>query len=147
MDQRVKNERRGTIPNNLSCWESSKGSARYKYMIDFGVTERKAAELVQRMKNCGLAEADFEEKFVRSTGPGGQKVNKSSTCVHLTHRPSGLAVKMQKSRTQLLNRYYARIRLCELLEKKLLGNDSPEEKRLSKIRKQKDRRRRRSRER
>jgi len=114
-------------------------------MIDFGITERKAAELMQRMKNCGLSEKDIEEKFVRSSGPGGQKVNKSSTCVHLTHRPSGLAVKMQKSRTQKLNRYYARKRICELLEKKLLGKASPEEKKLSKIRKQKDRRRRRNR--
>jgi len=113
-------------------------------MIDFGVTERKAANLEQRMKNCMLSETDIEEKFVRSGGPGGQKVNKSSTCVHLTHHPSGLAIKMQKSRTQKLNRYYARKRLCELLEKKMLGNDSPQEKKLSKIRKQKDRRRRRS---
>jgi len=114
-------------------------------MIDFGVTERKAAELRQRMKNCSLSENDIEEKFVRSSGPGGQKVNKSSTCVHLTHRPSGLAVKMQKSRTQKLNRYYARKRLCELQEKKLLGKASPEERKISKIRKQKDRRRRRRR--
>ncbi len=79
-------------------------------MIDFGVTKRKVAELEQRMKSCRLYEKDIEEKFVRSSGPGGQKVNKSSTCVHLTHRPSGLAVKMQKSRTQKLNRYYARRR-------------------------------------
>ncbi|MHC4062383.1 MAG: peptide chain release factor family protein [Planctomycetota bacterium] len=112
-------------------------------MIDFGVTERKAAELEQRMKNCKLYETDIEEKFVRSSGPGGQKVNKSSTCVHLTHRPSGLAVKMQKSRTQKLNRYYARKQLCEILENKLLGKESPQAKRLSKIRKQKDRRKRR----
>ena len=94
------------------------------------------------MKNCGLSEKDIEEKFVRSSGPGGQKVNKSSTCVHLTHRPSGLAIKMQKSRTQKLNRYYARKRLCELLENKLLGKESPEAKSIEKIRKQKDRRRR-----
>ena len=112
-------------------------------MIDFGVTERKASELEQRMKKCKLSERDIEEKFVRSSGPGGQKVNKSSTCVHLTHRPSGLAVKMQKSRTQKLNRYYARKRLCEMLENKLLGKESPQAKRLSKIRKQKDRRKRR----
>ncbi len=112
-------------------------------MIDFGVTERKVAELKQRMKRCKLYEKDIEEKFVRSSGPGGQKVNKSSTCVHLTHRPSGLVVKMQKSRTQKLNRYYARKRLCEMLENKLLGKESPEAKRLSKIRKQKNRRRRR----
>jgi len=112
-------------------------------MIDFGVTERKAAELEQRMKSCRLYETDIEEKFVRSGGPGGQKANKSSTCVHLTHRPSGLAVKMQKTRTQKLNRYYARKRLCEMLENKLLGKESPEAKRLSKIRRQKDRRKRR----
>jgi protein subunit release factor B len=112
-------------------------------MIDFGVTERKVAELEQRMAKCGLYEKDIEEKFVRSGGPGGQRVNKTSSCVQLTHRPSGLTVKMQKSRTQRLNRYYARRRLCEMLENKLLGKESPEAKRLSKIRKQKDRRRRR----
>ena len=111
-------------------------------MIDFGVTERKVVELEQRMKNCKLSEKDLEEKFVRSRGAGGQKVNKTSTCVHLRHVPSGLAVKMQKSRSQGLNRYYARKRLCEILENKLLGKESPEAKRINKIRKQKDRRRR-----
>ena len=95
------------------------------------------------MARCTLYEKDIEEKFVRSSGPGGQKVNKSSSCVHLTHRPTGLVVKMQKGRTQKLNRYYARKRLCELLENQLLGKESPEAKRLGKIRKQKDRRRRR----
>ena len=111
-------------------------------MIDFGVTKRKLAELERRMGNCGLSEKDLEETFVRSRGAGGQKVNKSSTCVHLRHVPSGLIVKMQKSRSQGLNRYYARKRLCELLENKLLGKQSSEAKTLSKIRKQKDRRRR-----
>ncbi|MBW2621137.1 MAG: peptide chain release factor-like protein [Deltaproteobacteria bacterium] len=111
-------------------------------MIDFGVTERKKAEIEQRMQKCNLFEKDIEEKFVRSSGAGGQKVNKSSTCVHLKHIPSGLAVKVQKSRSQGLNRYYARKRMCELLENKLLGKESPEAKRIEKIRKQKDRRRR-----
>ena len=115
-------------------------------MIDFGVTERKGAELKQRMKRCKLYEKDIEEKFVRSSGPGGQKVNKSSTCVHLKHVPSGFAVKMQKTRMQGLNRFYARRRLCEMLEEKLLGTQSPRAKKQNKIRKQKDRRRRRSRE-
>jgi len=116
-------------------------------MINFGVTPRKAAELEQRMKSCGLYEKDIDEKFVRSSGPGGQNVNKTSTCVPLAHRPSGLVVKMQKSRTQKLNRYYARKRLCEMLENKSLGKESPEAKKLSRIRKQKDRRKRRSRQR
>ena len=111
-------------------------------MIDFGITERKKAELVQRMQKCNLNEKDIEEKFVRSSGAGGQKVNKSATCVHLKHIPSGLAAKVQKSRSQQLNRYYARKRMCELLENKLLGKESPQAKRIEKIRKQKDRRRR-----
>ena len=85
-----------------------------------------------------------KEKFVRSSGAGGQKVNKSSTCVHLKHIPSGLSVKVQKSRSQGLNRYYARKQMCELLENKLLGKESPEAKKLERIRKQKDRRRRRT---
>jgi protein subunit release factor B len=113
-------------------------------MINFGITERKRQELQQRMHNCNLLESDFEETFVRSGGAGGQKVNKSSTCVHLKHIPSGLAVKVQKSRSQGLNRYYARKQMCELLENKLLGKESPQAKKLEKIRKQKDRRRRRA---
>lgn len=95
------------------------------------------------MASCKLFEKDLEETFVRSGGKGGQKVNKTSTCVHLKHIPSGLAVKVQKSRSQGLNRYYARKQLCELLENKLLGKESPQAKKIEKIRKQKDRRRRR----
>ena len=112
-------------------------------MINFGITERKRQELEKRMEKSNLLEKDIEEMFVRSGGAGGQKVNKSSTCVHLKHIPSGLAVKVQISRSQGLNRYYARKQMCELLENKLLGKESPEAKKLAKIRKQKDRRRRR----
>ena len=112
-------------------------------MINFGVTEQKKKELEQRMQNCGLFENDLEEKFVRSGGAGGQKINKTSTCVQLTHLPTGLTVKMQKSRSQGLNRFYARRQVCELLENEMLGKDSPEAKRIEKIRKQKDRRKRR----
>jgi len=74
---------------------------------------------------------------------GSAPSNKSSTCVHLKHVCSGLSVKVQKSRGQGLNRYYARKQMCELLENKLLGKESPEAKKIEKIRKQKDRRRRR----
>jgi len=69
-------------------------------LINFGITEQKKEELEQRMQKCGLLEKDLEEKFVRSGGVGGQKVNKTSTCVHLKHLPTGLAVKVQKSRTK-----------------------------------------------
>lgn len=114
-------------------------------MSRFGVTPQKEAELIARMDACGLRESDLEERFVRSGGAGGQHVNKTSTCVVLRHRPTGLEVKMQIARSQSLNRFYARRRLCELLEARRLGPESPAERRAAKLRKQKDRRRRRAR--
>jgi len=113
-------------------------------LIKFGVSEQKRQELEQQMHSCGLLEQDLEEKFVRSSGPGGQRVNKTATCVQLTHLPTGLSVKIQKSRSQGLNRFYARRQLCELLENEQMGLNSPEAKRIQKIRKQKDRKRRRN---
>ena len=120
--------------------------------MNFGVTDKKQAELEARMAALGLREEDFEEKFVRSSGPGGQKVNKTSSCVVLRHVPSGLEVKMQRERSQPLNRYRARKRLCERMEEVRSacggsepGNRSPAARKAAKIRKQKQRRRRRSR--
>ena len=112
-------------------------------MIDFSVTANKAQQLYRRMEACGLRETDLEERFVRSGGHGGQNVNKVATCVCLKHIPSGILVKMQKERTQALNRFFARRRMCEILENKLLGKDAPEARKQQKIRKQKDRRKRR----
>ncbi len=114
--------------------------------MKFGVTEQKAEELCDRMTRCGLGESDLQEKFVCSQGPGGQKVNKTSSCVYLKHSPTGLEVKMQKTRSQAMNRFYARRRMCELLEADQLGKQSPEAVKDAKIRKQKQRRRRRSRQ-
>jgi protein subunit release factor B len=113
-------------------------------MINFGITENKRLELERRMEACGLFENDIEESFVRSGGAGGQKVNKTSSCVFLRHIPTGMTVKVQTSRSQSLNRYYARRQMCELLENKSMGNESPQAKKIEKIRKQKSRRRRRN---
>lgn len=112
--------------------------------MNFGVTDKKQAELEARMTALGLREADLEEKFIHSSGPGGQRVNKTASCVYLRHVPTGLEVKMQRERQQRLNRYYARKRMCELLEEKILGSQSPAARKAEKIRKQKQRRRRRS---
>lgn len=109
----------------------------------FGVSLEKETELARRMAACGMREEDLRESFVRSGGPGGQKVNRTASCVLLVHVPSGTEVKMQKERSQALNRFFARRRLCELLENAALGKASPEALRQAKARKQKDRRRRR----
>ncbi len=113
-------------------------------MNPFGVTESKAAALSSRMDACGIKESDLEESFVRSGGPGGQHVNRTATCVMLTHRPTETQVKMQQARSQGLNRYYARKRLCELIEAQQPGVSTKETERVARIRKQKARRRRRT---
>ncbi|RMG05926.1 MAG: peptide chain release factor-like protein, partial [Nitrospirae bacterium] len=87
----------------------------------FGVKQEKVQALREKMEKLGLRETDIEEKFIRSQGHGGQKVNKASTCVQLRHIPSGITVKCQESRSQPLNRFLARRLLVEKMESHLLG--------------------------
>jgi len=68
----------------------------------------KTMTLEERMAQLGVREDDIVEKFIRSSGPGGQNVNKTSTCVYLKHLPTGIEVKCQRQRSQLLNRSLAR---------------------------------------
>lgn len=103
--------------------------------------------LQARMAALGIFEADLLEKFVRASGPGGQKVNKTSSAVYLKHVPSGVEVKAQESRSQAMNRFYARRILVERLERQKLGQASAEDQRIAKIRRQKRKRSRRSKER
>ncbi len=93
-----------------------------------------------------LREEELEERFIRSGGPGGQNVNKVATCVWLRHRPTGLEVKVQRERSQALNRVLARRLLAAKLEERLLGAASRERQRIAKIRRQKRRRSRRAKE-
>ncbi|MDP2941377.1 MAG: peptide chain release factor-like protein [Candidatus Omnitrophota bacterium] len=91
-----------------------------------------------------LREEDIIEKFIRSQGPGGQNVNKVSTCVYLRHLPTGIEVKCQKERSQAQNRLLARRLLLRKIEEKILRGLAAERKRLEKMRRQKRRRSRRA---
>jgi len=98
------------------------------------------------MRLLGIREEDLDESFVRSSGPGGQNVNKTSTAVLLVHRPTGITVKCQEARSQGLNRFLARRLLLDRIEGKRLGALSAEQQRVEKIRRQKRRRSRRAKE-
>src|SRR5213593_2687327 len=108
-------------------------------MVLFPVSPEKEKKHLARMEALGIREQDVEEQFVRSSGAGGQKVNKASTCVLLHHRPTGIRVKCQKERSQALNRFLARRILLDKVEAKLTGAHAAEEQKIAKIRRQKRR--------
>ena len=112
----------------------------------FGIKVDKEEALMARMASLGVREADIEEIFVHSSKKGGQNVNKTSTCVYLKHKPTGIEVKCQEERSQNLNRYLARRILADKIEASIFGMAQEERKRIEKIRRQKRKRSRRAKE-
>jgi|SRR5437899_13079284 len=110
------------------------------------ITSQKDKALRDKMQALGIYEHDIEESFVRSSGAGGQHVNKTSTCVQLIHRPTGITVKCQQERSQAANRFLARRILTDKVEAQILGKKSQEQQMWEKIRRQKRRRSRRAKE-
>ena len=106
----------------------------------FKVSQAKEAALRRKFAQLGINESDLQERFIRSGGAGGQKVNKTSTCVYLKHLPSGIEVKAQQERSQSLNRFFARRILAKKIEAMILKEKSSAQKHIAKIRKQKHRR-------
>jgi len=104
---------------------------------------KKEKALQEMMVRLGVCEEDIIERFIRAQGPGGQNVNKVSTCVYLRHLPTGIEVKCQQERYQAQNRYRARQILLEKIDSAVLRKSSEEQKRIEKIRRQKRRRSRR----
>jgi len=112
-------------------------------MTVFAVSEEKNRWLQLKMAELNVREEDLQESFVRSSGNGGQHVNKTSSCVQLLHKPTGISVSASRERSQSINRFLARRELLERIEAKN-GVVTPEMKRIAKLRKQKDRKRRRT---
>jgi protein subunit release factor B len=125
-----------------------KAASGYAHLVSaFPVSPEKEAQLAQRMNRLGVREADIDETFVRSSGHGGQNVNKTATCVLVFHRPTRLHVKCQITRQQGLNRFLARRLLLDKIEALQKGHLDAERARIAKIRRQKRRRSRRAKQR
>ncbi len=113
-------------------------------MPTFAVSEEKDRWLREKMEALGIHEKDVEEKFIRSSGRGGQKVNKTSTCVYIRHIPTGIEVKSMRERSQSLNRFLARRELVKRLEK-LSGGVTSDDVKIIKAKRQKSKRKKRAR--
>ena len=109
-------------------------------MSIFSVSDAKEKALVEKFQALNILEEDIAETFIRSSGKGGQHVNKTSTCVYLKHLPTGIEVKCQQERSQSLNRYRARVVLAKKIEQLVKGRESEEIQRIEKIRRQKRKR-------
>lgn len=111
------------------------------------VRPEKFEALRQRMADLGIRDEDLEEQFVRGSGKGGQKINKTNNCVFLKHMPSGISVKCHIDRSRELNRYLARRELCNTYEEIVNGVKTARKQAIEKMRRQKRRKSRRQRQR
>ncbi|MEY2556197.1 MAG: peptide chain release factor [Verrucomicrobiota bacterium] len=101
--------RRVLLPRN-------KAGCRLLAKLVYFVEEMATNSVAERMARLGIRDVDLKETFARSSGPGGQNVNKVATAVTLRHQPSGISVTVQDSRSQAQNRKLARERLLDAIE-------------------------------
>ncbi len=110
------------------------------------VSKEKKQELEERMIKLGIKDDDLIEKFILGSGKGGQKINKTSSCVYIKHIPTSIEIKCQQDRSREMNRFYARRDLCERIETILFKEKSEKQQLTEKIRRQKKRRTRKQKE-
>ena len=110
------------------------------------IRKEKERQRKERMESLGIKEEDLIEKFIIGSGSGGQKINKTSSCVYLKHLVSAIEIKCQRSHSRDLNRYYARQELCQKLEERILGEASRKQQEIAKIKRQKRKRSKRAQE-
>ena len=103
------------------------------------ISADKRAALERRLLALGIEEDDLVEKFIRGTGSGGQKINKTSSCVFLQHPASGQEIKVQRDRSREVNRFLAREALCDRLEMLELARKVARKQAREKVRRQKRR--------
>lgn len=111
------------------------------------ISSEKILTLEKRMLSLGIREEDLTEKFIQGSGSGGQKINKTSSCVYIKHEPTGQEVKCQRERSRELNRYLARKELCDRLDEIQNGVLSKRQQEIEKIRRQKRQKSRRQKQR
>lgn len=111
-----------------------------------GPDKKKIEALEKKMATLGIQREDINEKFIKASGRGGQKVNKTSSAVFLSHEKTGLSVKVGKHRSQHLNRFLALRSLVDKIEARMTGQNDRETEQFEKIRKQKQKRKKRSRQ-
>jgi protein subunit release factor B len=110
------------------------------------LSKEKIEKLASRMEHLNIRENDLIEKFILGSGKGGQKINKTSSCVYLKHLPTGIEIKCQKDRSREMNRFLARRDLCDRIEEQISEAKSKKQQEFEKIRRQKQRRSRKQKE-
>ena len=108
--------------------------------------QEKWDELYRKMEGLGIVENDLIEKFILGSGRGGQKLQKTSSCVYLKHIPTGTEVKCQRERSREMNRFFARRELCEKIESEVLRVKTERIQEIEKKRRQKRKRTKRAQE-
>ena len=109
------------------------------------VKENTIARIQAKMVKAGLDENDVKESFISGSGSGGQKINKTSSCVSLEHVPTGLRVRCQRTRSREDNRWIARDMLAEKLLERVKSAEAAKTQEIEKERRRKSRKSRRQR--